>query len=291
MNIAVACDHGGFPLKAKVVETILAEGHAVIDLGTHSPDPVDYPDYARAIGEAIQQGQDERGVLLCGSGVGACVAANKMRGIRAGVCHDTYSAHQGVEHDDMNVLTLGARIIGPELAPELVRAFLNARFTGEERHVRRLGKVRELEEEQRRGRKKKEDREEKKTPAVRSEVFEKDPRLDTRQITSELLTYIAEKIAREIAPQKIILFGSRARDEAREDSDLDLFVIQDSPMPNRLVRRRIDLLLWGRDFSLDLIVRRPEEVERNLADNNPFYTHHIFKYGRVLYERPTQTPG
>jgi len=291
MKIAIACDHGGFPLKAKVVETILAEGHEVIDLGTHSPDPVDYPDYARAIGEAIQQGQAERGVLLCGSGVGACVAANKMRGIRAGVCHDTYSAHQGVEHDDMNVLTLGARIIGPELAPELVRAFLNARFTGEERHVRRLGKVRELEEEQRRGRKKKEDREEKKTPAVRSEVFEKDPRLDTRQITSELLTYIAEKIAREIAPQKIILFGSRARDEAREDSDLDLFVIQDSPMPNRLVRRRIDLLLWGRDFSLDLIVRRPEEVERNLADNNPFYTHHIFKYGRVLYERPTQTPG
>ena len=145
MKIAVACDHGGFPLKAKVIEVIRAAGHEVLDLGTNSPDPVDYPDYARAIGEAIQQGRVERGVLLCGSGVGASVAANKMRGIRAGVCHDTYSAHQGVEHDDMNVLTLGARIIGPELAPELVRAFLAAKFTGEERHVRRLEKVKAIE--------------------------------------------------------------------------------------------------------------------------------------------------
>ena len=146
MIIAVACDHGGFPLKARVIEVVRAAGHEVLDLGTNSPDPVDYPDYARAVGEAIQQGRAERGVLLCGSGVGACVAANKMRGIRAGVCHDTYSAHQGVEHDDMNVLTLGARIIGPELVPELVRAFLGAKFSGEERHVRRLGKVKAMEE-------------------------------------------------------------------------------------------------------------------------------------------------
>ena len=146
MRVGVACDHGGFPLKQRVIDTIRAEGHEPLDLGTFSTDPVDYPDYARALGEAIQQGRAERGVLLCGSGVGACVAANKMKGIRAGVCHDTYSAHQGVEHDDMNVLTLGARIIGPELVPELVRAFLGAKFTGEERHVRRLAKVKAIEE-------------------------------------------------------------------------------------------------------------------------------------------------
>lgn len=145
MKIAVACDHGGFPLKAKVVEVIRKAGHEAIDLGTHSPDPVDYPDYARAAGEAIQQGRAERAIILCGSGVGASVAANKMRGVRAGVCHDTYSAHQGVEHDDMNTLALGARIIGPELVPELVNAFLGARFTNEERHKRRLNKVLEIE--------------------------------------------------------------------------------------------------------------------------------------------------
>ncbi len=147
MNLAIASDHGGFPLKAKVIELAQSMGHTVVDLGTHSTDPVDYPDYARAIGQAIVQGQAERGILLCGSGVGACVAANKMRGIRAGVCHDTYSAHQSVEHDDINVLCLGARIIGPELMPELVRAFLNAHFTGDERHVRRLGKVKQMEAE------------------------------------------------------------------------------------------------------------------------------------------------
>jgi RpiB/LacA/LacB family sugar-phosphate isomerase len=146
MRIAVACDHAGFPLKEKVIEIIRQAGHDVLDLGTHSTDPVDYPDYARALGEAIQQGRAERGVLLCGSGVGASIAANKLRGVRAGVCHDTYSAHQGVEHDDMNVLTLGARIIGPELVPELVRAFLAAKFTGEERHVRRLQKVKAMED-------------------------------------------------------------------------------------------------------------------------------------------------
>lgn len=146
MKIAIACDHAGFPLKDKVIEVIRAEGHEVVDLGTHSTAPVDYPDYAQKIGEALQTGAAERGVLLCGSGVGACIAANKMKGIRAGVCHDTYSAHQGVEHDDMNVLTLGGRIIGPNLVPELVRAFLRAQFTGEERHVRRLAKIEALEE-------------------------------------------------------------------------------------------------------------------------------------------------
>ena len=147
MRIAVAADHAGFPLKAELLETIRRDGHEPVDLGTHSTDPVDYPDVARAVGVAIQDGLVDRGVLICGSGVGAAVAATKMRGIRAAVCHDTYSAHQGVEHDDMNVLALGARIIGPELANELVRAFLRASFTGEERHARRLAKVMQLEDE------------------------------------------------------------------------------------------------------------------------------------------------
>src|SRR5712692_9652700 len=146
MIIAVAADHGGFSLKARVIEVVQAAGHEPLDLGAHSLEPADdYPDFARAIGQAIQTGQAERGVLLCGSGVGACVAANKMVGIRAAVCHDTYSAHQGVEHDNMNVLCLGARIIGPELIPELVNAFVTAQFTGEERHVRRLGKITAIE--------------------------------------------------------------------------------------------------------------------------------------------------
>lgn len=145
MRVAVAADHAGFPLKAKVIEILQSAGHEAIDLGTHSTEPVDYPDFAEAIGRAIQNGRAERGVLLCGSGVGASVAACKLKGIRAGLCHDTYSAHQGVEHDDINVLALGARVIGPELVQELVRAFVGARFTGEERHVRRLKKVLELE--------------------------------------------------------------------------------------------------------------------------------------------------
>lgn len=145
MNVAVACDHGGFPLKEIIVETIRRAGHDVTDLGTDSSDPVDYPDYAVKVGRAIQNGEVDRGILICGSGVGAAIAANKMRGIRAGVCHDTYSAHQSVEHDDANVLALGARIIGSELASELVLAFLKARFTGEERHVRRVSKVADLE--------------------------------------------------------------------------------------------------------------------------------------------------
>ena len=150
MKIAVAADHAGFPLKDKVLEAVRAVGHEVVDLGTHSTEPVDYPDYARAVGDAIQQGRAERAVLLCGSGVGACVAANKMIGIRGAICHDIYSAHQGVEHDDMNVLCLGARIIGPELIPELVKAFVDARFTGEERHVRRLNKIKAIEAASRR---------------------------------------------------------------------------------------------------------------------------------------------
>lgn len=146
MKIAVACDHGGFPLKAEVIYVIEKAGHEVLDLGTHSTSSVDYPDYAQAVGEAIQQGKADRAVLLCGSGVGASVAANKLKKVRAGLCHDTYSARQGVEHDDMNVLTLGARIIGPALIPELVQAFLKAVFNQDERHVRRLKKVTLLEE-------------------------------------------------------------------------------------------------------------------------------------------------
>jgi len=145
MIIAVATDHGGFPLKQRVIDVVRECGDEVLDLGTNSTDAVDYPDFAQAIGQAIQDGRAERGILMCGSGVGASVAANKMIGIRAGLCHDTYSAHQGVEHDNMNVLCLGARVIGPELMADLVRAYLGAKFTGEERHVRRLAKVAEIE--------------------------------------------------------------------------------------------------------------------------------------------------
>ena len=120
-------------------------GDEVVDVGTNSADPVDYPDFAEAVGKAVLDGRADRGVLICGSGIGASVAANKMRGIRAGLCHDTYSAHQGVEHDDMNVLVLGARVIGPAMAEELVRAFAGAKFTNEERHLRRLNKVKAIE--------------------------------------------------------------------------------------------------------------------------------------------------
>jgi ribose 5-phosphate isomerase B len=145
MKVAVGADHAGFSLKGRLIEVVRRLGHEPVDLGTHTADPVDYPDIARAVGQAIQEGSVERGLLVCGSGVGASVAASKMRGVRAAVCHDTYSAHQGVEHDDMNVLALGARVIGAELAVELVAAFLGARFSGEERHARRLRKVAELE--------------------------------------------------------------------------------------------------------------------------------------------------
>ena len=145
MRIAVGSDHGGFPLKATIIGELQRLGHEVIDKGTFDEAPVDYPDFAEAVGLSITSGEADRGVVLCGSGVGASVAANKLVGIRAAVCHDTYSAHQGVEHDDMNVLTLGARIIGSELAIELVRAFAGARFTGESRHQRRLDKVNAIE--------------------------------------------------------------------------------------------------------------------------------------------------
>lgn len=148
MRIAVACDHAGFPLKAEVIQVITEAGHQPIDLGTDSTQPVDYPDFAAKLGLAILDGKADRGVLICGSGVGACIAANKIDGIYAGLCHDTYSAAQGVEHDNMNVLCLGARIIGPALVPELVRAFLKAQFSTEERHRRRFGKIRSLERNQ-----------------------------------------------------------------------------------------------------------------------------------------------
>jgi ribose 5-phosphate isomerase B len=143
--IALAADHAGFSLKTKIATYLKEAGFEILDLGTHDQECVDYPDFALAIGEALREGRAERGILICGSGVGACVAANKIKGIRAGLCHDTYSAHQGVEHDDINVLCLGARIIGEELAKELVTAFLSAKFTGEERHRRRLDKIEEIE--------------------------------------------------------------------------------------------------------------------------------------------------
>jgi len=145
MRIAVGADHAGFQLKQDVAAHLRELGHDVIDLGTTSSAPVDYPDYAEAVGKAVLEGRAERAVLICGSGVGASVSVNKLPGIRGAVCHDTYSARQGVEHDDMNVLVLGARIIGVELAHELVRNFLAAQFTHEERHVRRVGKIRVLE--------------------------------------------------------------------------------------------------------------------------------------------------
>ena len=145
MKIAVGSDHAGFPLKQEVAESLRKQGHEVVDVGTHSTAAVDYPDFAEAVGLAIRDGRAERAVLICGSGVGASVAANKIPGIRAGLCHDFYSAHQGVEHDDMNVLVLGGRIVGPALAHELVNAFVGARYTAEERHARRLSKVQALE--------------------------------------------------------------------------------------------------------------------------------------------------
>lgn len=146
MRVAVGADHGGFELKARLLEALSEAGHEVIDLGTHSAEPVDYPDYARAVGRAVLDGRAERGVLLCGSGAGAAIAANKMQGIRAALAHDTYTAHQMVEHDDANVCCLGARVVGAELVAEIVNVFMNATFTGEERHVRRLKKVALMEE-------------------------------------------------------------------------------------------------------------------------------------------------
>ena len=146
VRIAVAADHAGFELKNTLAEEIRRAGHEVVDLGAHSYEASDdYPDFAAAAGMAVAHAQADRSVLICGSGVGASIAANKIDGARAALCHDTYSAHQGVEHDDMNVLVLGSRIVGVELARELVAAFLRAKFSGESRHVRRLDKVKALE--------------------------------------------------------------------------------------------------------------------------------------------------
>jgi ribose 5-phosphate isomerase B len=146
MKLAIASDHGGFPLKALVMEELRKLGHEVNDMGTDSTAPVDYPDYAQKVAQAVLDGHAERAVLLCGSGAGACVAANKFRGIRAATCHDSFSARQCVEDDDVNILCLGARVVGPNLAIDLVRDYVNAKFSGAERHRRRLSKVANFEE-------------------------------------------------------------------------------------------------------------------------------------------------
>jgi RpiB/LacA/LacB family sugar-phosphate isomerase len=145
MRIVLGADHAGFELKQDLLELVKNLGHETIDVGTDSNAAVDYPDFAAAVGHAVREGRAELGILICGSGVGASVAANKIRDVRAGLCHDCYSAHQGVEHDEMNVLVMGARVIGPALAHDIVRQFLGAKFTGEDRHRRRLAKVKELE--------------------------------------------------------------------------------------------------------------------------------------------------
>ncbi len=141
MKLVLGSDHAGFPLKQHLLAFVRSLGHEVMDVGTHSTEPVDYPDYAEKVGFAVLHGQAERGVMVCGSGVGASIAANKIPGVRAGNCSDHYSAHQGVEHDAMNVLVLGGRIIGTAVAEEMVRAFIDARYSAEERHARRLAKV------------------------------------------------------------------------------------------------------------------------------------------------------
>lgn len=145
MKIVIGADHAGYLLKEEIKALIEALGHTVMDAGTYSTAPADYPDVAEAVSKVVTGGEAERGILICGSGVGASIAANKVPGIRAAVCHDVYSAHQGVEHDDMNVLCMGARVIGEELAKEFVRAFLGARFSGEERHIRRVNKILAIE--------------------------------------------------------------------------------------------------------------------------------------------------
>jgi len=151
MKIVLGSDHAGFDLKQDLAHFVRDLGHEILDVGTHSKDPVDYPDFSEAVSLAVIEGRADRGILICGSGVGASVAANKIPGIRAGLCHDTYSAHQGVEHDNMNILVMGGRVIGEELARELVCAFLAARFTGEERHLRRLEKIKSIESRYGRG--------------------------------------------------------------------------------------------------------------------------------------------
>ena len=150
MRVAVGFDHAGFPLKQTVLQAVREAGHEPLDLGTNSAEPVDFPDYSEKVGRAVQNGEAERGILVCGSGVGACIAANKMKGVFASICHDTYSAAQGVRHDDMNVLCLGARVIGPELATALIKSFLEAHYIGNdpggERLARRVEKIHQLED-------------------------------------------------------------------------------------------------------------------------------------------------
>jgi ribose 5-phosphate isomerase B len=149
MKISIGADHAGFDMKKELIEFVRQLGHTVHDVGTFDPGkPDDYPDYATLVADDIRSGNADRGILVCGSGVGVSVAANKYKGIRAGLCHDHYSAHQGVEHDDMNVLVFGARIIGPMMAQDAAQAFLNAKFSGEERHVRRLNKVKGIEQQE-----------------------------------------------------------------------------------------------------------------------------------------------
>jgi RpiB/LacA/LacB family sugar-phosphate isomerase len=145
MKLVIGSDHAGYQLKNAMGEFLRSQGHEVLDVGAFDEKPSDYPDFAEKLGAGVLDGRGERGILICGSGVGVSVAANKIPGIRAGMCHDTYSAHQGVEHDDINVLVMGSRVIGSELAKDLIRAFLGAKFTGEERHVRRLAKVKAIE--------------------------------------------------------------------------------------------------------------------------------------------------
>ena len=146
MRVAVAFDHRGVKLKSRIAEAVRGSDHELLDLGVDAPEPaVDYPDIARKLGDALLAGEADRGILVCGSGVGASVAANKLPRIRAAICHDVYSAHQGVEHDDMNILCLGSEVVGPELAADLVGTFLRAEFNGGERYRRRLGKIEEME--------------------------------------------------------------------------------------------------------------------------------------------------
>ena len=145
MRIAIAADHAGYQIKDDVINIVQSLGHDIIDLGTYNQEPVDYPDYAMKLGKVVAEKQADRGVIICGSGVGACIAVNKIKGIYASVCHDTYSAHQGVEHDNMNVLCMGSRIIGIELVKELIKAFLSAEFQREERFIRRFEKIKSIE--------------------------------------------------------------------------------------------------------------------------------------------------
>ena len=146
MRLALSADHAGYELKAELAARLVQQGHQILDLGTNSSAPVDYPDTAEAVANALRDGRAERGIAVCGSGAGVSIAANKFPGIRAAVCHDTYTAHQAVEHDDMNVLCIGSRVVGPALALELVTTFIAARFSGEERHRRRLSKILAIEE-------------------------------------------------------------------------------------------------------------------------------------------------